>query len=292
MKAIIFGINGQDGFYLKSLLLKNNLQVTGVSRGEGDWIKGSVSDLTFVESLIKEIKPDFIFHLAANSSTSHQLLFENHETITTGTWNILESVKKHNPSAHVFISGSGLQFVNQGKPICETDSFDPSSVYSVSRINSVYIARYYRKLGLNVYIGYFFNHDSPRRSNKHVNQKIVSFAKKISRGENLKLKIGNIETQKEFNFAGDIVNAIWLLVNSKIHEAVIGSGKAYSIKEWLALCFNKFGLSWQDYVEQDPGFISEYEILVSDPKIILSLGWEPQINFEALAEMMINQNNE
>ncbi|WP_315824121.1 GDP-mannose 4,6-dehydratase [Paraflavitalea speifideaquila] len=155
MTAIIFGANGQDGYYLSELLLKNNLQVIPVSR-QGNVVKTDVADFESVKSLIQQHKPDYVFHLAANSTTRHEALFENHTTIATGTLNILEAVKTIWPQAKVFISGSGLQFKNEGRPIKETDAFEARDAYSVSRIQSVYAARYYRTLGLKVYVGYFF----------------------------------------------------------------------------------------------------------------------------------------
>src|ERR1035437_3949332 len=104
MKAIIFGINCQDGYYLQQILFNNNVEVIGVSRSLDNWFKGSVSDFNFVDNLIKDLKPKYIFHLAANSTTKHDALFENHDTISTGTLNILEAVKRHSPDSRVFIT--------------------------------------------------------------------------------------------------------------------------------------------------------------------------------------------
>lgn len=120
MKALIFGATGQDGHYLTELLHKEKIKVVGVSRSSGD-VNGDVSDYSFVESQIKYLQPRYIFHLAANSTIKHDALFENHETISTGTLNILEAVKRHSPDSRVFITGSGVQFKNIGKPIKETD---------------------------------------------------------------------------------------------------------------------------------------------------------------------------
>lgn len=292
MKAIIFGVSGQDGFYLKNLLEKNEISVTGVSRSKGDWIQGNVADFQFVERLIKEEKPDYIFHLAANSTTKHDAQFENHETISTGTLNLLESVYKYSKETKVFISGSALQFVNKGLPIKESDEFCPNSAYSVSRIQSVYAARYYRSLGLRVYIGYFFTHDSPLRSERHVNQRIVAAVKKISRGYNEVVEVGNIFVKKEFGFAGDIVRAVFTLINNDlIYESVIGTGSAYTIKDWLKICFDYYNLDWQEYVKIKENYKTEYDILISDPKTIFSLGWRPEVDIYELGEMMINYKN-
>ena len=180
MNVIVFGASGQDGYYLNELLQKQNINVIKVSRKIGDLI-GNIADYSFVESIIKEYQPKYIFHFAANSTTHHRALFENHESISTGTLNVLEAVRLHCPATKVFLSGSAMQFKNEGFPISEQTPFEASSPYSVARIQSVYAARYYRdKFGLKVYVGYFFNHDSPLRTEQHVNQKIAS-----SKGKNL-----------------------------------------------------------------------------------------------------------
>ena len=216
MKAIIFGANGQDGFYLTSLLMKLGIDTIGVSRS-GNFDKTNIISFDEVSALIKMHQPDYIFHLAANSTTSHSALFENLETISTGTINILEAVRLHCPSAKVFLSGSAMQFVNNGLHINEQTPFEASSPYSICRIQSVYASRYYRdKFGIRVYTGYFFNHDSELRSDKHINQKIAYAAKRISLGSNEKLKIGNIDVLKEYNYAKDIINAVWILVNQML----------------------------------------------------------------------------
>jgi len=288
MKAIIFGISGQDGKYLKEILEQEKIIVIGVSRSNGDWLSGSVSDLNLVGSLIKEHQPDYVFHLAANSTTRHEALFENHETISTGTLNILECVKNHSPLTKVFISGTGLQFKNTGKPISENDDFEARDAYSVSRIQSVYASRYYRSFGLKIYIGYFFNHDSPLRSERHVNQKIVSAVKKIAKGSKETIELGDISVKKEFTFAGNTAKAIWLLVNnSTVFETVIGSGRAYSIEDWLSICFNYFKLDWKKYVITKSDFKSEYNVLVSAPETLMKLGWRQTVSIHELAKMMI-----
>lgn len=289
MKAIIFGISGQDGHYLTDLLEKEGVEVVGVSRSEGVWKKGSVSDYNFVSSLIQQSKPEYVFHLAADSTTKHDALFENHKTISTGTINILESVRLYSPKTRVFISGSAMQFKNIGKPISESSFFDASSPYSVSRIHSVFAARYFRKkFGIKAFVGYFFNHDSPLRTERHINKKIAEAVKRISEGSSEKIEIGDIKVKKEFNFAGDVVEAIWLLVNQeKYFEAVIGSGKAYSIKQYLEECFKFINKDWKDHVAIKKNYVSEYKILVSKPKIIKSIGWRPKVGFKQIVELMM-----
>ena len=287
MTAIIFGAAGQDGFYLIRLLKERNINVIDVSRSIST-VKGSITDRALVESLIQEYKPEFIFHLAANSTTRHDALFENHETISTGTLYILESVKKYSPETKVFISGSGLQFVNHDKPIKETDLFEARDAYSVSRIQSVYASRYFRTFDLSVYVGYFFNHDSPRRTERHMAKKISEAARRIGKGNDEKLEIGNISVIKEWTYADDVVKGIWTLVNQQdIWEANVSSGLGYSIEDWLFECFSLIGKDWKEFVRIKEGFISEYSQLVSDPTLIFSLGWKPEVSFSELAKMMV-----
>jgi GDPmannose 4,6-dehydratase len=287
MNAIIFGATGQDGYYLGRLLKEQQVTTIEVARtGSGN--NGSVADHGFVNGLIREHKPDYIFHFAANSTTRYDVLFENHESISTGTFNILDAVKLHSPHTRVFLSGSGLQFLNTGKPINEQTPFDAPNPYSVSRIQSVYAARYYRTLNLKVYMGYFFNHESPRRTERHVSKMIAEAVKRIAVNNEEVISIGDISTRKEWTFAGDVVQAIWMLVNQDaVFEAVIGSGNGYSIEDWLKACFGLIGKDWKNHVQGKDGFKAEYQALISDPALIKSLGWNPQTDLEGLARMMV-----
>lgn len=291
MKAIIFGANGQDAFFLNKLLESKAIEVINVSR-KNAIIIGDVSDYNFVHDLIKKNSPEYVFHLAASSSTNHSFLFENNQSISNGTLNILEAVKVASPSSKVFLSGSALQFKNDGVPIDEETAFDASSHYSVARIHSVYAGRYYRDyFGLKVYIGYFFNHDSELRSAKHINKKIIDELRLIKAGIQSKIVVGDPEVKKEFNFAGDVVKAIWMLVNQEqVHEAVIGSGLAYSINDWIKIVSKLLGLDYNNIlVEINENFKSEYKILVSKPTKIKSIGWRPVVSIEDLAKRMLNK---
>jgi GDPmannose 4,6-dehydratase len=287
VKALIFGVNGQDGYYLNSLLREQSIEVLGVSRTNKSWIMGDVSNKEFVEKIISQSQPDYVFHLAANSSTNHKCLFENHETIATGTLNVLEAVYKFSKSSRVFISGSGLQFKNSGHPVSENDEFEARDVYSASRIASVYASRYFRTLGIKVYVGYLFNHESPLRAERHISKTIINYCKNIDK-QSEKLRIGDLNVKKEWTFAGDVVEAVWALINQEnVYECIIGSGKPYSIEEWIAVCFGMIKKDWNEYVELKQKFAAEYNILVSDPKLIKSMGWEQRVKFESLAEMML-----
>jgi GDPmannose 4,6-dehydratase len=288
MKAIIYGANGQDGYYLGKLLSVASIELINVSRS-GDFLHTDISNWNEVSELIRLHKPDYVFHLAALSTTQHFAWQENNSTISTGALYLLEAVHRYSPDSRVFLSGSGLQFRNDGKPIKESDPFDATSMYAVSRIHTVYMARYYRKLGIKVYVGYFFNHDSPLRSDKHVSRKITEAVKRIAAGQAEKIRIGDASVKKEWGYAGDIAKAIWVLVKQDlIFEATIGTGMAYSIEDWIEACFEYVHLDPSGSVEQEEGFKSEYRILVSDPTTIFSLGWRPEVSFKQLAQMMMD----
>ncbi len=286
MKALIFGANGQDGPYVAQACRTRGIEPLGVSR-TGDGLRGDVADYASVEALVQEHLPGMIFHLAARSTTSHEALFENHATISTGTLNVLESVYRAGLPARVFIVGSGVQFLNTGSAISEDTPFAAGSPYAVARIQSVFAARYYRALGVRTYVGYLFHHESPRRSTGHISRDVVDAAARISGGSAELLEIGDLSTRKEWTFAGDVAEGVLTLVQQdKVHEAVIGSGETHSIEEWVQECFALRGLDWKRHVRKAEGFKAEYPVLFSNPGRMRSLGWKPRVTFHALAAMM------
>jgi GDPmannose 4,6-dehydratase len=288
MIALIFGANGQDGIYLTDLFRDKNIDVIRISRSDGDVI-GSITNYSLVAKLVKKYKPFYIINLAANSSTQHDVIFNNHETISTGSLNILEATRVFSPNSKVFITGSGLQFKNIGFPLSEYDSFEASSAYATSRIHSTFAARYYRSLGIKVYVGYLFHHESPYRRESYISKKITEAAKNISRGNNQILEIQDISVEKEWGYAKDIMRGvITLLEQEHIFEATIGTGITYTIENWIESCFSLVGLDWKDHVVSMPNYNSQYKKLVSNPKTINQLGWRPEINFNDLASLMMN----
>ena len=155
--AIIFGSNGQDGIYLDKLLSSKNIKVLKVSRKLSD-LNGDISDFFFVNKIIKELKPNFIFHLAAISSVSHDYIIDNNDAIIRGTINILESLNKNKINCKTFFSGSAIQFVNNDLPINENSEFIYNNPYTIARNSAVNFIRYYRKkFGFKIYVGYLFN---------------------------------------------------------------------------------------------------------------------------------------
>lgn len=291
-KALIYGINGQDGFYLSQLLQQKEIEIIGVSRSAGKWLQGDVGEKSFVDSLIKSSRPDYIFHLAANSKIQHELLYEHQSTIVNGTLNILEAVYTHSPLSKVFITGSGLQFVNDGNPIAEDNAFIALDAYSLARIQSVYMARYYRNKGLKTYTGYLFHHDSPLRTQQHLNRKIADAAKTIAAGKECSLAIADVTVEKEFGFSDDIAAGIFHLMQQEIlFEACIGTGKAYSVEKWLELCFSSVGKNWKDYVEINKNYVPDFKRLVSNPSAMLAIGWKTTTSIEQLATLMLTSSS-
>ncbi len=283
MKAIITGINGQDGYYLSKLLQEQDVTVIPAGRNDID-----LTDFSKVSEFVKLYQPDFIFHLAAISTTQHAALFENNMIIGTVSLYLLEAVKLFSPHTKVFISGSGLQFKNENRPIKESDPFEARDAYSVSRIQSVYAARYFRSLGIQTYVGYFFNHDSPRRSEKHMAKKISAFAQRVSQGEKTVLEIGDMSVIKEWTFAGDVVEGLWKFINQDdIFETNISSGLGYSISDWVNACFKLICKDPSAFVRESDGFKAEYRQLVSDPALIRKIGFSPKVSFEELAKIMV-----
>jgi GDPmannose 4,6-dehydratase len=287
MEILIFGANGQDGQYLRRLGQARGWRVGAVARQQAPII-GDVADGGLVSRLIGERRPEMIFHLAARSSTGHEAAAENHATIGTGTLNILEAVHRHSRGSRVFLAGSALQFVNRGRPISEDDPMDAASAYAAVRNYSNFLARYYRQLGVNVFFGYLFHHESPLRKPGHVSQTIATAARRAGAGEKFRLELGDLSVEKEWTFAGDMVEAILALTQQDaILEANLGSGIAYSIADWAKACFAAVHCDWREYVVEKPGFAPEYSRLVSNPSRIRSLGWQPRVTLDQLARLMV-----
>ena len=289
--CLIFGGNSQDAHYLSEHCRQQSMNVVLVGRSSGTAL-GDIAEYEFVADLVDKHKPRYLFHLAANSTTRHDAILENYHTIVIGTCYVLEAVKIFSPETLVFITGSGLQFKNTGHAISEHSPFVFDSAYSVVRNSSIECARYYRSLGLAVYVGYLFHHESPLRKPSHVSKMIALAAQRIAQGSSEKLEIGDMTVKKEWGFAGDIAQGMLALVSQEqVFEAVIGTGAGYTIADWLEACFSLVGLDWHEHVTHRKGFKAEYPILISDPKTMFGLGWHPETSFDSLAKLMMQQNH-
>lgn len=284
-KALIFGSSGQDGFYLNQILENLNIDVLCSSRSSGD-IKGDVGNFDFVNKVINDFKPSYIFHLAATSSTLDNHIQENFNAIISGTFNILETSRRQSLETKVFISGSAFQFSNHNLPLNEKSSLNSNEFYSFARTKSLSLSRFYRrKYNIKIYFGFLFNHDSPLRNDNFFCKKIINLVKEKRYDHKTKINLGDLSYRKEFSYAKDIMEAVYLLVTQdKVFEAVIGSGTSYSLKDWVEACFQKEQKNFNDFIEYK--YFKNSEILVSDPSLIKSLGWVPKVDFEGLVDLM------
>lgn len=287
--VIIFGGGGQDGFFLKKLLLPLGYQVIVFThKGGKAGPPLDVSNFDNVEIVIKKYRPEIIFHLAARSSTRHKFILENHKAILNGTLCILEAVDRHIPNSKVFIASSGLIFKNEGKPINENNELVTDTAYTLARVEALHVARYYRTRGRKVYVGFLFNHESPMRPTNSVVRKVTKGVVDIYFGLKESISIGNASVIKEWMWAGDAVSAILSFVNQNdIFEVCIGDGIGKSVHDYALACGEVLGISIEEYLIDTPNYEAEYSILVSDSKKISSIGWAPEFNMKNLAKKMI-----
>lgn len=287
-RVVVFGAAGQDGSYVTESCVHRGAEVFGFSRRTVP--SCDVSSYKETEKIIREIRPNFTFHLAAESTTAHDALFENHAAIASGALNILEAVRLHAPDGRVLLAGSGLQFRNAGRPISERAPFEAGSPYAAARIYAAYLARYYRKrMGIATRVAYLFHHESPARSERHTSKMIAMAAARASLGMDGLISIGNIAVEKEWAFAGDIAEGmVQLILQDSVEECTLGTGEAHSIRDWLEACYGYIGLDWREYVRTSSDFVAEYSKLVSDPSTMFGLGWRPTVSFIDLAKKMVD----
>ena len=290
MKAIIFGITGQDGYYLEQLLEKNKIKVFGTSSKKSksnDFI--DLSNFKKVFEYIESITPDYIFCFSAISKTTHSEILENHKIINNGTLNILESIRTINLNCKIFIPGSAVQFKLNNSPIDEYSLQYPNSPYAVDRIYTFNLSKYYRdKFVLKIYYVYLFNHDSQLRNHNHLSIEIIKKIKLLKDTGQNQLNINNLNYTKEFNHAKDIVKAIWIFLNQeKVYELVIGSGDPISIKSFISLVLKEYGMN-QNF---QFGHLGKEEIVTCSPKILKKMGWTPDYNIQGLIRDIILNGN-
>lgn len=280
--AIITGSNGQDGHYLSEILKHYHVEPVLVPKASGI----DLTNVGVVTELVSNVKPEYIFHLAAHSTTDHGSALSNHDVIATGSLVLLEAARLVAPKCRVFLAGSAYQFKMQDRPISETDPLDNTSVYCESRAYSHGIAKVYRGMGLSVYFGYLFHHESPRRGINHLSQKISRAARRRAM-----IEVGDASMIKEWTWAGDTMNAVWSLVNQdKIWEANIGTGIGQSIADFADLCFSLKGLDWREFVKENKDRDSRFKTLTANPERIHSTGWRPERDLQYLAEQMVNSH--
>jgi len=307
--ALITGITGQDGSYLAELLLKKGYKVVGVARRSStvtsERITHLLDDLTIVQgdlhdqgsllSLMEEYQPKEVYNLAAQSfvPTSWNQPALTGDVSAIGVTRILEAIRFVDPKIKFYQASSSEMF---GKvvevPQTEHTPFYPRSPYGVAKVYGHWITVNYRE-SFNIFAvsGILFNHESPRRGLEFVTRKISDGAARIKLGLAKDLHLGNLDARRDWGFAGDYVQAMWLMMQQENAESyVVGTGETHSVREFCEIAFGHVGLDYNDHIVRDERFYrpAEVDLLISDPSKSRSiLGWEPSCTFKDLVIMMV-----
>jgi GDPmannose 4,6-dehydratase len=308
--ALITGITGQDGSYLAEFLLDKGYNVVGMARRSStvtfDRIKhiqdeisleqGDLHDQSSLVSVLERYEPDEIYNLAAQSfvPTSWNQPVLTGEVTAMGVTRLLEAIRQVKPEARYYQASSSEMFGKvQETPQSEKTPFYPRSPYGVAKLYGHWITVNYREShNMFAVSGILFNHESPRRGLEFVTRKVSYNAAKIKLGLSDKLPMGNLEAQRDWGYAGDYVQAMWMMLQrDKPEDFVIGTGETHTVRKLCELAFGHLGLEYKDHVIHDKSFDrpAEVDLLISDPqKAHAKLGWEPSVNFEELVEMMVD----
>ncbi len=313
-KVLITGITGQDGSYLAEFLLSKNYEVHGMVRRSStenferiEHIKnkiqlhqGDLLDFLSIVELIEEVKPDEIYNLAAQSfvPTSWKQPVLTGEFTALGVSRMLEAIKLVNRKIKFYQASSSEMFGKVREvPQKETTPFYPRSPYGVAKVYGHWITINYREsYDLFACSGILFNHESPRRGREFVTRKITDAVAQIKLGLKEKLYLGNLDAQRDWGFAGDYVNAMWLMLQqSEPDDYVVATGETHSVKEFVEIAFERAELDWKKYVEIDKRFFRPAEVdqLVGDSsKAKNILKWQPKVSFRELVNMMVDSDLE
>src|SRR6516165_4648120 len=308
--ALITGITGQDGSYLAELLLEKGYTVHGMVRRSSsenferidhlrDRIQlhhGDLLDQYSVASLLRETKPDEVYNLAAQSfvPTSWSQPVLTGEFTALGVTKMLEAIRHTLPGTRFYQASSSEMFGKvREMPQTEETPFYPRSPYGVAKAYGHYITVNYREsFGLYAVSGILFNHESPRRGLEFVTRKVTDAAARIKLGRATEVRLGNLDSRRDWGYAGDYVDAMWrMLQQDEPDDYVVGTGHTWSVRQLCDAAFSYVGLDYRDYVKQDPRFMrpAEVDLLVADPgKARRALGWEPRVSFEELVRMMMD----
>ncbi|RLT42073.1 MAG: GDP-mannose 4,6-dehydratase [Chloroflexi bacterium] len=310
--ALITGITGQDGSYLAEFLLQKNYTVVGMVRRTSiinlerlepiqdriSLVQGDLLDEGSLIGVLREFAPDEVYNLAAMSfvPTSWQQPVLTGEATALGVTRMLDAIRLVNKGTRFYQASSSEMFGKvQEVPQRESTPFYPRSPYGVAKLYGHWITVNYREsYGMHATSGILFNHGSPRRGLEFVERKISLGVAAIKLGQLDKLRLGNIEAQRDLGFAGDYVQAMWLMLQqSDPQDFVIATGNTHSVREMCAVAFAHAGLDYNDYVVQDQRFYrpAEVDLLVGDPaKAGRLLGWEPELGFKELMHSMVDSD--
>jgi GDPmannose 4,6-dehydratase len=323
-RALITGITGQDGSYLTELLLSKGYEVHGIIRRaslfntdridhlyhdpheKGPRLSlhyGDLADGTGLRRILQKVRPDEVYNLGAQSHV--RVSFDQPEytadVVGVGTLRLLEALRDHESAGggrvRYYQAGSSEMFGAAAPPQDERTPFYPRSPYAVSKVAAHWYAVNYREAyGMFVCNGILFNHESPRRGETFVTRKITRALGRIKLGLQEKLYLGNLDAKRDWGFAGDYVEAMWLMLQQeKPDDYVVATGETYSVRQFLDEASALLGLDWQKFVEMDPRYLrpTEVDVLLGDPsKARDKLGWRPKVGFKELVRMMVEHDLE
>ncbi|MEP6911396.1 MAG: GDP-mannose 4,6-dehydratase [bacterium] len=316
-KALITGITGQDGSYLAELLLAKGYEVHGIIRrastfntGRIDHLYkdphingvrlflhyGDIADSTNLIKLLYRIQPDEVYHLAAQSHVrvSFDIPEYTGDVTALSTVRILEAIRETGSKSKFYQASSSEMFGKvQEVPQRETTPFYPRSPYGAAKLYAHWITVNYREsYGLFASSGILFNHESPRRGETFVTRKITRAAVRIKAGQQKKLYLGNLDAKRDWGYAKEYVEAMWLMLQQdEPEDYVIATGETHSVSEFLEETFSYLNLDWREYVELDPKYLrpTEVDLLIGDAgKAKRMLNWEPKVTFEELVHLMVD----
>jgi GDPmannose 4,6-dehydratase len=315
-RALITGITGQDGSYLAEFLLKKDYEVHGLIRRASTFNTeridhlytdphdpktkiylhyGDLSDSGQLTNLIYNIQPEEIYHLGAQSHVrvSFDMPEYTGDITGIGTTRVLEAIRRSGIKTRFYQASSSEMFGGSPPPQNEDTPFRPRSPYAAAKVYAFWVAANYRE-GYKIFAcnGILFNHESPRRGETFVTRKITRALARIKLGFDHKLYLGNLNAKRDWGFAGDYIEAMWLMLQQdEPDDFVIATGESHSVREFLEEAFSYQGLDWNDYVEIDPRYFrpSEVENLQGDAsKAKKKLGWEPKVHFKELVRLMVD----
>lgn len=312
MKALVCGVSGQDGAYLSQLLLQKGYEVFGTSRDASTTSYGnlerlgirqkikclsmSLIDFRSVLQTLSAVRPAEIYNLSGQSSVglSFEQPVETFDSIGVGTLNLLEAIRFLDPAIKLYNAGSGECFGDTGKAVADEDTpFRPSSPYAVAKATAHWaVANYRAAYGLFACSGILFNHESPLRPPRFVTQKIVAAARRIAAGDRTKLRLGNMRIIRDWGWAPEYVEAMWLMLQQKgiPEDFVIATGRSYRLEDFIHEVFTAVNLDWRDHVESDPALLrpsDHAEARASAAKAVQRLGWQPRMFMPDVARAMI-----
>lgn len=316
--AFITGITGQDGCYLAKLLLENNYQVLGLVKSNSpeemenpnylgitnkiDFIQGDITDELSLHKIIKKIQPHQVYNLAAQSfvASSWQEAKLTTEVNALGTLYLLNAIKNTSLKIKFYQASTSEMFGQSNKRGIQTEGtpFHPRSPYAISKLYAYWITNNFKEsYGMHCSNGILFNHESPIRGKQFVTRKIAMGVAAIKLGFSQEIRLGNLDSRRDWGFAGDYVEAIYLMLQQKKPDNyIISTGQTHSVRDFLELAFAHVGIkNWQKYIVIDPTFKRPRELLTlhgKSDKARRILGWKPQIKFKKLVEMMVDADLE